>query len=88
MRWIVALVVVVAGVSSVLFVKWDEWVVFPELKSPMIRALLDPGAAQFRDERITGINRTRMCGEVNTKNAMGGLHRVQALRRPARRICN
>lgn len=40
------------------------------LREGVARKLLDPGSAQFRDERLTPFN-SALCGQVNGKNTLG-----------------
>lgn len=40
------------------------------MKDELTRMLKDPGAAQFRDERLTAFG-AALCGEVNSKNSFG-----------------
>lgn len=63
--------VAIGVVGSVLYQwKYDEWVTIPKARQPVQALMRDPASAQFRNERIAsgGV----LCGEVNSKNAMGG----------------
>lgn len=46
-----------------------------ELRKPVLAELSDPDSALFRNERIGGnwlVTGSILCGEVNSKNRMGG----------------
>lgn len=64
-----ATAIVAVGVSASIYMKWDEWIVWPELRKPVLAALKDPESAQFRNQHSS---RGVLCGEVNSRNSMGG----------------
>jgi len=64
-----AATVLVIGVA-VYAAKYQEWVTIPKAREPLFSYLKDPASAQFRKERITPAG--ALCGEVNSKNSMGG----------------
>lgn len=72
---LVALAVVVLIVAGVF--AWRAYLVH-ELRKPVLAQLNDPDSALFRDEwLLSGWSEWRvlgsvLCGEVNTKNKMGG----------------
>ena len=43
-----------------------------QLRRGMVAALKDPDSAKFRNERVGGHLITVVCGEVNSKNSLGG----------------
>ena len=57
------------GIAVFAYIKWDEWIVWPELRQPVLAALKDPESAQFRGLRKP---HGALCGEVNSRNSMGG----------------
>lgn len=70
MRWVfVALLLGVAAASAYAFAKWDQWMVWPELRKPVLATLKDPDSALFRNQFV---GRKALCGEVNARNGMGG----------------
>jgi hypothetical protein len=50
--------------------KYQEWIAIPKARAPLMTYLKDPASAQFRNERI--VPSGALCGEVNSKNSMGG----------------
>jgi hypothetical protein len=69
-KWLVLSVVGVAvATAGVLAFKWDEWFVWPEMRTGVLSLLVDPGSAQFRNEKAGD---GYLCGEVNSRNSMGG----------------
>lgn len=63
---------IVLGIAGSGLYKWnyDEWVAIPKARQPVQSLMRDPASAQFRNERI--VSGGVLCGEVNSKNAMGG----------------
>lgn len=56
--------------SAIVYKNYDEWFTFPPLRKIVSAQLKDPASAQFREERISRLG--WLCGELNTKNGMGG----------------
>lgn len=56
--------------SATVYVKYDEWIVFPKHRATLKNILKDPGSAQFKGEFISSMG--WYCGEVNSKNGLGG----------------
>lgn len=67
---VAAVVVVVVGSGLATWLKYDEWFVMPKARQLLAGHLLDPGSAQFRNDRLIDFN--WHCGEVNARNAAGG----------------
>lgn len=74
MKKIVLAVVVIAVLAAVALFGYRAHLI-DELRKPVLAQLNDPDSAQFRNERAIGdwtLDGTVLCGEVNTKNRMGG----------------
>lgn len=57
------------GGLALFYVHYDEWFLYPKIRAGMAAHLKDPASTQFRNEKFaSGI----LCGELNSKNAMGG----------------
>jgi hypothetical protein len=64
-----AVVVVVVGLLA-----WRQWHLIPQMREIVLAGLTDPDSAKFRNESIKwkNLRPVALCGEVNTKNRMGG----------------
>lgn len=65
----VSLMVLATAGSVFAYSKWDQWIVWPEVRKPVLAALKDPDSALFRNQHD---GRRALCGEVNARNGMGG----------------
>ncbi|MDN4038674.1 hypothetical protein [Massilia sp. YIM B02443] len=64
---VLAIIVVFAGI---FIWKFEDWIKIPKAREAIQSALRDPSSAQFRNEKLTKLG--VLCGEVNSKNSMGG----------------
>ena len=66
-------VVSVLTLSVFVFLKYDEWFVYPGLiqskRGHAVQNLRDPATVQFKNEQLTSLG--WLCGEMNGKNAYG-----------------
>lgn len=65
-----AAAIIAVGFGLATWIKYDDWIVMPKARRLLADHLLDPGSAQFRNDRFIDLN--WHCGEVNAKNGMGG----------------
>lgn len=73
MRKFFTAIVVLAALAGAVFA-YRAYLI-SELRKPVIAQLSDPESAQFRNERLVGewtVISSILCGEVNSKNKLGG----------------
>jgi hypothetical protein len=56
--------------GGLLWSKYDEWFIYPPLRAHVNDLMVDPASTQYRKEYMTKAG--WLCGELNTKNEMGG----------------
>ncbi len=56
--------------SGIFWFKFDSWVTLPKVRQAVSDRMSDPASTQFRNDHVT--NNGWHCGEVNSKNGMGG----------------
>lgn len=66
---LIAPALLAAVAIGIAYAKWDQWMVWPELRKPVLATLKDPDSALFRNQFV---GRRALCGEVNARNGMGG----------------
>lgn len=62
--------VLLAGAAALTWSKYDEWFVLPKARLVVSGHMKDPASAQFRNDWL--VNFDWHCGEINSKNSMGG----------------
>jgi hypothetical protein len=71
--WSLAMLAALLGVAAIGYRKH----LIDQLRLPLLAQISDPGAAQFRNERLVSdwtLGGSILCGQVDTSNRLGGSH--------------
>lgn len=68
---IIIVLILAVGASAFAYMQHTKDEKIAEMHAPLLASLKDPESAQFRNEHY-GSDGEYLCGEVNSKNGMGG----------------